>query len=1071
VVLTRDSASSSVQAQRLSRSDVVTTAEDLVAEYGGAVVKSWHRNLPAFLVHLDEEAAKALSQDPRVRLVEQNRALDLKLPAEVQTPVSLTPLAAPQRSEEPELIFGTATQTINGCPIPGPAPPVSTCTANWGLDRIDATSASVDRNNLYRYFATGAGVHVYVFDTGGTPGHPQFGGRYLDHDGSGTLVETASNSHGTRVASIIGGSISGVAKKVYFHVALLPGGGGSATTTTFLNAFDWIIEHRESNNIGPAVVNTSFNIPKFSDDPLALANTVTTAVSLAAEEMVLNHNLTLVVSAGNRDTQPEDFAPSDLGHLDGVIVVGGTDETDERWTRLGDPWTQDNTDCTGPLKDCGSNHSPGVDIWAPAAWIYGATSDGLASTLSGTSFAAPHVTGAVALYLQQNPSATPAQVEAALKANAQVNQLSEIGAAPNLMLNTAFIPNLNTQMISPEARQDFVSTPVDTALPVQPLLNDLDRNGEILTLISVSSPTANGGTVTRSGSTANYTPANNFTGSDSFTYVVRDSQNLTAQGTVHVTVTPDLPPVALPDHVVMAWDEVDEWLEGEFYGNDVDPESPANSISYVSHTTTADGTLERILGIVNRFRFTPDPLLGPEHTYSFTYRIEDDFTGNDGTVHEDTGTVFISTYDPVGTNLPTIQDDEFFSWGNPIQFNVLDNDSDNGTLTLESIHGEKNVFVYFQPDGTVQILASNPNPLRPGSPEGTSLESISGNAVPPVYEAYGGFTYLARDNDGNLGAGRVTVRINTDQSPVAQDDGLIVPAGGFHNINIANKLLANDHDPDFDDLTLSSFLQPFTIPTGASAGTLQQINDNLLRYTPTPGFIGEASFRYWVYDGWGRLDEATVYMMVGNPRVLYDDFEAGNLNLWDATTGNLAVIAAAAKEGTRGLRARSGAGLSPAYVTDLNPAGAQYFEAGFWFNGDQALSTLPVNTPQTIYALRQDSPALDALRLEVRRINTQSKAGTLQLRAVVKQDTGPDISTPWTNLAGWTWIELEWAPQPYSTSYGGSMTLSANGQEIGNATNVLNFQQSIDRARLGHIAPSGLTGLTSLYFDDYRTRR
>jgi hypothetical protein len=69
------------------------------------------------------------------------------------------------------------------------------------------------------------------------------------------------------------------------------------------------------------------------------------------------------------------------------------------------------------------------------------------------------------------------------------------------------------------------------------LLLSSDPNGEILHVAAVSGTSANGGTVTLSGGGINYTPANGFTGSDTFTYVLADAGGNSVSGTITVTVT------------------------------------------------------------------------------------------------------------------------------------------------------------------------------------------------------------------------------------------------------------------------------------------------------------------------------------------------------------------------------------------------------------------------------------------------------------------------------------------------------------------------------------------------------
>jgi VCBS repeat-containing protein len=100
----------------------------------------------------------------------------------------------------------------------------------------------------------------------------------------------------------------------------------------------------------------------------------------------------------------------------------------------------------------------------------------------------------------------------------------------------------------PEAVADAVTGTEDTPLVIAVLANDVDPDGNALTVLEASTPTAQGGTVIiNADGTVTYMPAPNFNGSDTFTYTVSDGA-LTAIGTVTVTVTPvNDAPLALAD--------------------------------------------------------------------------------------------------------------------------------------------------------------------------------------------------------------------------------------------------------------------------------------------------------------------------------------------------------------------------------------------------------------------------------------------------------------------------------------------------------------------------------------------
>jgi hypothetical protein len=84
-----------------------------------------------------------------------------------------------------------------------------------------------------------------------------------------------------------------------------------------------------------------------------------------------------------------------------------------------------------------SNYGTCLDLFAPGSSITSAwyTSDTATNVISGTSMATPHVAGAAALYLQNNPSATPSQVRDVIVNGATPNLVTDPGTgSPNRLL-------------------------------------------------------------------------------------------------------------------------------------------------------------------------------------------------------------------------------------------------------------------------------------------------------------------------------------------------------------------------------------------------------------------------------------------------------------------------------------------------------------------------------------------------------------------------------------------------------------------------------------------------------------
>lgn len=273
--------------------------------------------------------------------------------------------------------------------------------ATWGLDRIDQRDRPL--NGTYVYDTTAANVNIYVVDTGIRPTHNEFGGRVYSgfsaiNDGRGS---NDCNGHGTHVAGTAGGSVYGVAKGARLFPVRVLDCQGSGTNSGVIAGMDWVA----GNHSKPAVANMS------------LGGGASTATDQAVTRM-RNAGVTVVVAAGNENQNACNVSPA---RSSAAITVGSTTSTDARSSF--------------------SNWGSCVNIFAPGSSITAAwhTSNTALNTINGTSMASPHVAGVAALYLAANPSATPAQVEAAIYNNATPNKVTNAGSgSANRLLYSLF---------------------------------------------------------------------------------------------------------------------------------------------------------------------------------------------------------------------------------------------------------------------------------------------------------------------------------------------------------------------------------------------------------------------------------------------------------------------------------------------------------------------------------------------------------------------------------------------------------------------------------------------------------
>jgi subtilisin family serine protease len=273
--------------------------------------------------------------------------------------------------------------------------------ATWGLDRVDQRDLPL--NNTYTYNQTGQGVQAYIIDTGIRASHQEFAGRIGNgftsvNDGNGT---NDCHGHGTHVAGTVGGTTYGLAKQVTLHAVRVLSCSGSGSNAGVIAGVDWVTQNHGS----PAVANMSLGGGISTALDQAVANSISSGVSYA-------------IAAGNSNANACNSSPARVASAN---TVGATTNTDARSSF--------------------SNFGTCVDIFAPGSNITSSwnTSDSATNTISGTSMATPHVAGALALYLQTNPGASPATATQALINNSTPNKVTNPGTgSPNRLLFSVF---------------------------------------------------------------------------------------------------------------------------------------------------------------------------------------------------------------------------------------------------------------------------------------------------------------------------------------------------------------------------------------------------------------------------------------------------------------------------------------------------------------------------------------------------------------------------------------------------------------------------------------------------------
>jgi hypothetical protein len=264
--------------------------------------------------------------------------------------------------------YGPTYQTLE---VPNDYSLVST--TNWALDLIGAQTA-------WGFTHGDSSINVAVSDQNFYTNHEELTGKINYYDNT----NTATRTHGTAVAAIVAGNTNN-------SVGLSSIGYNTTLSLYRMNFNDMLI----ASYSGAKVINLSW----------ASGCSFNTYAQQAIDE-VYNNGTFIVASAGNGTTCGSPNAlvyPASYNHVFAVTSVGSQDNIERT---IGNPNTRHQTNSS-------------VDICAPGHNVPLTAAPGWYLNNSGTSFAAPYVTGTVALMLAVKPDLTNSEIDSILRLSAK----------------------------------------------------------------------------------------------------------------------------------------------------------------------------------------------------------------------------------------------------------------------------------------------------------------------------------------------------------------------------------------------------------------------------------------------------------------------------------------------------------------------------------------------------------------------------------------------------------------------------------------------------------------------------
>jgi subtilisin family serine protease len=335
--------------------------------------------------------------------------------------------------------------------VPDEVIEVAAQTMPTGVPRVGATSSPLSKING---LDDRVDADVAIVDTGiGPHSDLNIAGGYNCSTADRTHWSD-DNGHGTHVAGTVGAKdntwgVVGVAPGVRLWAVRILNSSGAGLLSWYVCGLDWILAQRDPNDSSrPLIEAVNMSVAKTgSDDGNCGASNHD--VLHAAICRLYAAGITVVAAAANSHKSAAGFVPAAYNQ---VITVSALADTDGKAGGTGGhrcySWgTYDRDDTFADFSNFGSD----IDLIAPGKCIWSTRPGPTYGYSSGTSMAAPHVTGAVALYKSSRPLATPAEIRESLRYIGSNNWYRSTDPDPyhEPLLSVSRIGTLGTFSMSP----------------------------------------------------------------------------------------------------------------------------------------------------------------------------------------------------------------------------------------------------------------------------------------------------------------------------------------------------------------------------------------------------------------------------------------------------------------------------------------------------------------------------------------------------------------------------------------------------------------------------------------------